>query len=92
MATLRFNSIKQATNLSTGLVEPVDAKATNLRFEDSGTFGAKLTAWHLPQNIAGSHKSGLRSIGPGLPQMFWPARYSRHLEHFKPLVRRSDSQ
>lgn len=44
--TFQFN---QGTNLSTGLVEPVNAKATNLRFEDSGTFGAKLTAWHLPR-------------------------------------------
>lgn len=47
--TVQFN---QATNLSTGLVEPVDAKATNLRFEDSGTFGAKLTAWHLPRKYS----------------------------------------
>ncbi len=39
----------QLVNVSTGLVEPVDAKATNLRFEDSGTFGAKLTVWHLPK-------------------------------------------
>src|SRR5215467_11900842 len=44
--TFQFN---QGTNLSTGLVEPVNAKATNLRFEDSGTFGAKLTAWRLPR-------------------------------------------
>jgi hypothetical protein len=47
--TVQFN---QATNLSTGLVEPVDAKATNLRFEDSGTFGAKLSAWHLPRKYS----------------------------------------
>ena len=47
--TVQFN---QATNLSTGLVEPVDAKATNLRFEDSGTFGAKLTAWNLPRKYS----------------------------------------
>ncbi|MBX3304273.1 MAG: hypothetical protein KF693_18835 [Nitrospira sp.] len=44
--THQFN---QAINLSTGLVEPVNAKATNLRFEDSRTFGAKLTVWHLPR-------------------------------------------
>jgi len=39
----------QLINVSTGLVEPVDGKGTNLRFEDAGIFGAKLTAWHLPR-------------------------------------------
>ncbi|MDH5668054.1 MAG: hypothetical protein OEY86_08595 [Nitrospira sp.] len=33
-------------------VEPVNAKGTNLRFEDSGAFGAKLSAWHLPRKYA----------------------------------------
>ena len=79
------------TNLSTGLVEPVNAKGTNLRFEDAGTFGAKLTAWHLPENTVGSRKSDLKSIGPGLPRTCRMARYSRQLGHFKPLVRRLDS-
>ena len=36
-------------NPSSGMVEPVNGKGTNLRFEDSGVFGAKLTAWHLPR-------------------------------------------
>jgi hypothetical protein len=39
----------QAQNLSTGLVEPVNVRVTNLRFEDSGTFGSKLSAWYLPK-------------------------------------------
>jgi hypothetical protein len=39
----------QLINVSTRLVEPVDAKGTNLRVEDAGTFGAKLSAWHLPR-------------------------------------------
>ena len=34
-------------NTSTGMVEPVNAKGTNLRFEDSTAFGAKISAWHL---------------------------------------------
>jgi hypothetical protein len=42
----------QLINVSTGLVEPVDAKGTNLRLEDAGTFGAKLSAWHVPENTA----------------------------------------
>ncbi len=54
--TFQFN---QGTNLSTGLVEPVDAKATNLRFEDAGTFGAKLTAWHLPRKYSWQPQIGL---------------------------------
>jgi hypothetical protein len=47
--TLQFN---QGTNLSTGLVEPVDGKATNVRFEDAATFGAKFTIWHLPMKYS----------------------------------------
>lgn len=39
--------LNQGTNVSTGLVEPVNAKGTNLRFEDSTAFGAKISAWHL---------------------------------------------
>ena len=35
------------TNNSTNMVEPVNAKGTNLRFEDSTAFGAKISAWHL---------------------------------------------
>lgn len=45
--------VNQLINVSMGgIVEPVDAKGTNLRFEDSGTFGAKLTAWHLPKKYS----------------------------------------
>lgn len=54
--TFRFN---QGINLSTSLVEPVDAKATNLRFEDAGTFGAKGTAWHLPRKYHWQPQIGL---------------------------------
>lgn len=54
--TVGFN---QGTNLSTGLVEPVNAKGTNLRFEDAGTFGAKLTAWHLPRKYSWQPQIGL---------------------------------
>ena len=39
-------------NVSTGLVEPVNGKGTNLRFEDSGTFGAKFSVWHLPRKYS----------------------------------------
>lgn len=41
-------------------MEPVDAKATNLRFEDSGTFGAKLTAWHLPKKYSWQPQIGFK--------------------------------
>lgn len=54
--TLQFN---QGTNLSTLQVEPVDAKATNVRFEDNTTFGAKLTAWHLPRKYSWQPQIGL---------------------------------
>jgi hypothetical protein len=49
----------QLLNLSTGIVEPVDAKGTNLRFEDAGTFGAKLSAWHLPRKYNWQPQIGL---------------------------------
>lgn len=49
----------QLINVSTGLVEPVDGKGTNLRFEDAGTFGAKLTAWHLPRKYNWQPQIGL---------------------------------
>ncbi len=49
----------QLINVSTGMVEPVDAKGTNLRFEDDGTFGAKLTAWHLPRKYKWQPQIGL---------------------------------
>lgn len=69
----------QLINVCTGLVEPVDGKGTNLRFEDAGTFGAKLSAWHLPRKYAGSRKCDSKSIGPGLLQMCRMARSSRDL-------------
>jgi len=69
--TLQFN---QGTNLSMLQVEPVDAKATNVRFEDNTTFGAKLTAWHLPRKYSWQPQSVLKSIKPGLPRMFRRAR------------------
>ncbi len=41
--------VNRLINIPTGMAEPVNGKGTNLRFEDSGTFGAKLSAWHLPR-------------------------------------------
>lgn len=38
-------------------VEPTDMKAIGLRFDDSATFGAKISAWYLP------HKSWQPQIG-----------------------------
>ncbi|NJL16704.1 MAG: hypothetical protein HC938_05385 [Nitrospira sp.] len=49
----------QLINVSTGFVEPVDGKGTNLRFKDAGTFGAKLTAWHLPRKYNWQPQIGL---------------------------------
>lgn len=34
-------------------------KGTNLRFEDAGTFGAKLSAWHLPRKHRWQPQIGL---------------------------------
>lgn len=39
--------------------ESVDAKAIGLNFDNSGTFGAKLTAWHLPRKYDWSPQIGL---------------------------------
>lgn len=39
--------------------EPVDAKAIGLNFDNSGTFGAKLTAWRLPRKYDWSPQIGL---------------------------------
>lgn len=41
------------------MVEPIDGKGTNLRFEDSGTFGGKLTAWHVPRKYSWQPQIGL---------------------------------
>ncbi|MGE0470700.1 MAG: hypothetical protein AB7L09_15310 [Nitrospira sp.] len=49
----------QLINVSTGFVEPVDGKGTNLRFEDAGTLGAKLSAWHLPRKYRWQPQIGL---------------------------------
>ena len=45
--------------MSTGFVEPVNGKGTNLRFEDAGTFSAKLSAWHLPRKYNWQPQIGL---------------------------------
>ena len=43
--------------------EPVNYKATGLRFEDSWTFGAKLTAWHLPRKYRWQPQIGFEIDG-----------------------------
>lgn len=55
-STARFNYL---TNLGTGLVESVDAKGRGVLFDDSKTFGAKLTAWYLPKKYDWSPQIGL---------------------------------
>lgn len=39
--------------------EAVDAKAFGIKFDNSGTFGAKLTAWHLPRRFDWQLQIGL---------------------------------
>ncbi len=86
--TFQFN---QGTNLSTGLVEPVDAKATNLRFEDAGTFGAKLTAWHLPRKYSWQPQIGFEIDWTRFTADVPDGQVLPAFGTFKPLVHRSDS-
>ena len=43
--------------------EPVNARGMGLRFEDSGTFGAKLTVWHLPRKYSWQPQIGFEIDG-----------------------------
>jgi hypothetical protein len=40
-----------------GGFEPVDGKAIGLNFDNSQTFGGKLTAWHLQETTSGNPRS-----------------------------------
>ncbi|MFO0701794.1 MAG: hypothetical protein U0236_21460 [Nitrospira sp.] len=43
--------------------EPTDTKGNGLRFEDSGVFGAKISAWYLPRKLHWQPQIGLEVDG-----------------------------